>query len=297
MHDVVILTDERYVNPTKRNEYINNIITEDRLVLEALEKLGLKTKKVAWSDPHFDWYQTKIALFRTTWDYAEKFTEFSDWLMDVSLKTKLINDYETVIWNLDKHYLTDLIDEGINVVETYFIEPGDRRTLKNLHDELGWKNTVLKPAISAGAKDTFRLSPETISKHEKRYAQLVQEESMMLQPFQKDVIDRGELSLMVVGGEYTHATLKVAKTGDFRVQDDFGGSVHDYEPTQEEKDLAIAAVKACDTLPLYARVDIVNDNKGKPAVSELELVEPEMWFRKNHDAAEKLADLILQKLS
>ncbi len=289
MFDVVILTDERYVNPKKRSEYIDNVVREDRLVLEALEKLGLAVKKGAWSDASFNWSQTKIALFRTTWDYAEKFTEFSDWLMEVSIKTKLVNDYETIIWNLDKHYLLDLKDAGVNVVETYFIEPGDQRSLQQIHRELGWENTVLKPAISAAAKDTFKLTPNTIANHEDRFSFLIKDETMMLQPFQDDVMNRGELSLMLIGGEYTHAVLKVAKPGDFRVQDDFGGTVADYKPTQAEIDLAIAAVKACETTPLYARVDIVNDNNGNPAVSELELVEPEMWFRKNSKASEMLA--------
>ncbi|WP_370088654.1 RimK family alpha-L-glutamate ligase [Ekhidna sp.] len=296
MFDVVILTDERYVNPKKRNEYVNNVMKEDQLVMDALAKLDLKTKKVAWSDTSFDWSQTKMALFRTTWDYAEKFVEFSDWLMEVSMKTKLVNDYETIIWNLDKHYLDDLKNKDVNVVETHFIEPGDPRSLQNIHDELGWKNTVLKPAISAAAKDTFKLAPDTIAEHEDRFTYLIKDETMMLQPFQDDVLTRGELSLMLIGGKYTHAVLKVAKPGDFRVQDDFGGTVEDYTPTRAEIDLAIAAVNACEHTPLYARVDIVNDNNGNPAVSELELVEPEMWFRKNEQAAEMLAKEIRKLL-
>ncbi|NQZ78811.1 MAG: hypothetical protein HRT61_22255 [Ekhidna sp.] len=296
MFDIVILTDERYVNPQTRNEYVNNVLKEDQLVLDALQKLGFSAKKVAWSDESFDWTQTKIALFRTTWDYAEKFTEFSEWLMDVSMKTKLVNDYETIIWNLDKHYLEDLQTEGVNVVETVFLEIGEKRSLEEIHKELGWANSVLKPAISAAAKDTFKLNPDTISEHEDRYQELIKGEAMMLQPFQHSVIARGEISLMMIGTEYTHAVLKVAKAGDFRVQDDFGGSVQDYTPTEGEITLAKAAVEACENIPLYARVDIVNDNDGNPAVSELELVEPEMWFRKNEVAANALAKQVANLL-
>ena len=292
MFDVVILTDERFVNPTQQSQHVDNVIKEDGLVMEALEGHSLKTKKVAWSDASFDWSSTKIALFRTTWDYAEKFTEFSDWLMEVSMKTKLVNDYETIIWNLDKHYLDDLKNEGVNIVETCFLEPGDQRSLQEIHTELGWERTVLKPAISAAAKDTFKLNLDDLEEYEEQYASLIQDESMLLQPFQDDVINRGEISLMLIGGVYTHAVLKVAKPGDFRVQDDFGGTVEDYIPTQAEIDLAVAACNACEYTPQYARVDIVNDNDGNPAVSELELVEPEMWFRKNENAAKLLADQI-----
>lgn len=289
MFDVVVLTDERYVEPKERNAYIDNILLEDQLMVDALKKEGLNAIKKAWSDPDFDWSSTKAILFRTTWDYADRFSEFSDWLIDVSLKTKLINSYDLLVWNLDKHYLNDLKSQGVNVVETYFIEPGDKRTLAELHKELGWKKTVLKPAVSAAAKDTFKLDADTLAEHEVRYKKLIRNESMMLQPFQESVVERGEISLMVMGTTYTHAVLKIAKPGDFRVQDDFGGTVHEYTPTKKEIDLAIAAVKACETLPLYARVDIVTDNNGKPAISELELVEPELWFRRNEEAAGVLA--------
>ena len=289
MCDVVILTDERYVDPKERNQYINNVLTEDQLVRDELEKRGFQTKRVAWSDPNFDWDQTRFALFRTTWDYAERFVEFSDWLIDVSLRTQLINDYETIVWNLDKHYLQDLAEKGVNVVDTIFIEPKDMRTLQELHESTGWTHTVLKPSISAAAKDTYQLTQDTIADHERKFAELIQNESMMLQPFQKDVIRRGELSLMVIGGTYTHAVLKVAKSGDFRVQDDFGGTVEDYDPSPAEVELALRAVEACDPKPLYARVDIVMDNDGNPAVSELELIEPELWFRRKKSAAKILA--------
>lgn len=292
MFDVVVLTDDRYIDPEERTSYVDNILLEDQIVLDALAKVGLEATKRSWSDPNFDWSQTRYVLFRTTWDYAERFTEFSDWLLEVSLKTKLINSYDLLVWNLDKHYLTDLKDMGVNVVETYFVEAQDTRTLQSLHEELGWNKTVLKPAVSAAAKDTFKLDLENLSTHEQHYQSLIKHESMMLQPFQESVVERGEISLMVMGGQYTHAVLKIAKPGDFRVQDDFGGTVHEYDPTQEEIDLAITAVKACETLPLYARVDIVNDNNGKPAVSELELVEPELWFRNNTESAKTLAECI-----
>ena len=40
--DVVLLTDSRYVNPSKIDPYIQNVLTEDGLVMEGLEKLNLK---------------------------------------------------------------------------------------------------------------------------------------------------------------------------------------------------------------------------------------------------------------
>ena len=43
--DVVVLTDSRYVNPPTKNDYINNVLTEDELVMKALKKFNLKVEK------------------------------------------------------------------------------------------------------------------------------------------------------------------------------------------------------------------------------------------------------------
>jgi len=117
----------------------------------------------------------------------------------------------------------------------------------------------------------------------------------MLQPFQHAIVKKGELSLIVIDGEFTHAVLKIAKKGDFRVQDDFGGTVHTYTPTKTEIEFAEQAVNACKSKPVYARVDMFIDNNGQLAIAELELIEPELWFRNNTKAADKLA-LAIKKM-
>ncbi|WP_046757582.1 ATP-grasp domain-containing protein [Kordia jejudonensis] len=287
--DVVVLTDKRYTNPTETDAYIDNVLLEDQLVKEALEKEGLSVLKLAWDDPNFDWNTTKYALFRTTWDYFDRFPEFANWLKIVEQKTILLNSAKTIHWNIDKHYLQDIAKAGVKIVPTHFMEKGDTRTLAELHQELGWKQTVLKPCISGAARHTYKLNLQTLEKHETLYQKLIAEESMMLQPFMEQIITKGEISLIVINGSYTHAILKKAKAGDFRVQDDFGGSVHEYNPSQAEIDFAENAVKACIEAPIYARVDIIWDNDDKLAISELELIEPELWFRHNNDAATQLA--------
>ena len=45
----------------------------------------------------------------------------------------------------------------------------------------------------------------------------------MLQEYQNKITTKGEVAFMIFGGKYSHAVLKKAKPGDFRVQDDFGG--------------------------------------------------------------------------
>ncbi len=102
---------------------------------------------------------------------------------------------------------------------------------------------------------------------------------------------------MVIGGKYTHAVMKTAKAGDYRVQDDFGGTAAPYEATEEEIALAEYVVTLCHPAPVYARVDMIWDNDNLPAVSELELIEPELWLRNCPEAAVALADAVCLQLS
>ena len=101
---------------------------------------------------------------------------------------------------------------------------------------------------------------------------------------------------MVFGGKFTHSILKRAKTGDFRVQDDFGGTVHAYQETLDEVSLAQKVMAQCADMPVYGRVDIVWDDQGQPMVSELEIIEPELWVRQAPWSAEVFARAIAAEL-
>ena len=234
MFDVAILTESRYVNPLVVNDYIQNVLNEDNLVKIALKKLGFKVKRLSWDDPNFDWSKTKFVLFRSTWDYFDRFDEFSQWLKSVSKKTKLINSEQIIRWNLDKHYLHDLNKKGISTIPTVYIEKGSKITLNEIMQKQNWENTILKPCVSGGARHTYKLNATNLEQHEEIFQKLILSETMMLQPFQQDIVNTGEISMVVINGKYTHAVLKKAKKGDFRVQDDWGGTVHIYHPTKEE---------------------------------------------------------------
>ena len=79
--DVVVLTDRRYLASSSgagepAEGYIDNLLTEDGLVMDALVACGLTVDRKAWCDDRMDWSQTKSALFRTTWDYFDAGTLF-----------------------------------------------------------------------------------------------------------------------------------------------------------------------------------------------------------------------------
>ncbi len=290
--DLVLLTEKKYINPQETDWYIEQVLSEDQLVIDALLKIGLNVTKKAWCDPDFDWSSTKTILFRSVWDYFHRFNEFSAWLDRVSNLTQLINPADQIRWNMDKHYLIDLKNSGIPVVESHFIPKGNTTLLAQLHETLGWNDTVLKPTVSGAGRHTYRLHKGNYAAYEALFKTLIAEEDFLLQPFQKNIVIHGEVSHILFDGKYSHSIHKFAKPGDYRVQDDFGGSHFLYAPSQEEITFAEKTVETCHPIPTYARVDVIWDNENALTVGELELIEPELWFRKKERAADLFATAI-----
>ena len=297
MFDIVILTDHRYVNPTTTNWYIDQVLLEDKLLQSALEEKGLSVCKKSWDDENFNWELTKYAIFRTTWDYFERFDEFSAWIEHTKERTTFINSANIINWNIDKHYLRDLSQHGIEITPTLFVEKGENVKLEELFQKSKWNEAIIKPAISGAARHTYRLKKNKYSNYENILNELKENECMLFQEFMSSITTNGEISIVIIRGKYTHAVKKIAKKGDFRVQDDHGGKVIQYTPTAEEIKFAEKCIAKCPFSPLYARVDIVYNNNNKPTLIELELIEPELWFRKNPKSAIYLANGIFSLIS
>ncbi len=296
-YDITILTEACYINPIERDVYIDNVMLEDKLIIDALEAKGLNVHRTNWDNPDFDFTTTKYVLFRAIWDYFDRFPEFSKWLGEVTQKTKLINPAEQIVWNMDKHYLRDLENAGVNIVKTDFIEIGDTRSLLQVVSDSGWGHVILKPAVSGGARHTYKIKPGESDQHETVFKELIAEEAMLIQPFINSIMDKGEVSFMVFGGKYSHAVLKKAKAGDFRVQDDHGGTVHDYEASAQEIEFVQHVVSKCKIVPIYGRVDVAWDNEGNLALVELEIIEPELWFRKSEESPKMFAEAVVDYIN
>ncbi len=296
--DVALLTERRYVtNVAPQGDwYLDNVLRDDNLLQAALDDLGISSVRVEWSDPHQDWSEFRCAVFRTTWDYFERFDEFSAWLARVQSLTRLCNDSSIIEWNMDKHYLADLQAKGVAVVPSKFVERGTKIELRELLAETAWDDAVIKPCVSGAARHTYRVHRENAAELDPVIEGLLSAESLLLQPFQPAIVEHGEDSLMVFNGRFSHAVRKVAKPGDFRVQDDHGGTVHHYEPTPGQIELAESAMAVCHPPPAYGRVDMVQVNNGKYAVMELELIEPELWLRYLPTAAMSFAQAIAELL-
>ena len=178
--DICILTNGEYEKPDEANWFAAQLLGEERLLLAAFERHGLRATRMAWSNPDFHWCLTRAAVLRSTWDYFDRFTEFSSWMDHAVERTRLFNSQGLVRWNIDKHYLRDLAARGLKVPPTRYIERGERTSLREVFFACGWTEAVLKPVVSGAARHTYRVNLASIDEHESILFDLLQREAMML---------------------------------------------------------------------------------------------------------------------
>lgn len=246
---------------------------------ERLQSQGVTVEYAIWTDPNVDWSRADAVMVRSTWDYHNRLSEFLNWAERVDQLTCLINPAETLIWNSSKTYLADLEKRDCLVVPTAFAE--------TMPDAVAvarkWLNTygeiVVKPAVTANSYLTFRI--QHASQIERALEQALQRKPILIQPFIASVQTDGEISLIFFRSqtwEFSHATLKCPNVGDFRVQEDHGGTTVYFRPDPSLIQRGIQIASALPVQALYARIDLLNW-KRNAQISEVELIEPDLYLQ------------------
>ena len=268
---------------------------DDAPLFRAFSARGIDAVAVPWTQlgPGFD-----AALLRTPWDYADRLPAFLDWAEDFHGHTPLWHPPDVLRWNLDKRYLFELRDAGLPIAPSVLLEPDDGRRLMQVVRSWGVERAFLKPVVGASARHTRRFHASEVEAAAAWMANVG--ETMILQPYLASVETLGETSAIVIDGAITHGVVKRAVAGDYRVQDDHGGTDEGVTVSETMRRLTEAAWRAAeDRLGrrlLYGRVDALALPTGEWVLNELEVVEPSLFFRHGPHAAEALAEAFLRGL-
>ena len=270
---------------------------DDVLVLPELERLGITPIPAVWDDTTIDWNDFDLVVLRSTWDYAERRDEFLEWARTVP---RMLNAFPIVQWSSDKHYLLDLQNAGIATVPTSFVEPGDVPW-----SEPGTAEFVVKPAISAGSRNTvrYRAGDERADLHVREL--LADGRSVMIQPYLERVDTSAETAVLFMGGQYSHSIRKgpllpLGELGEMREGLFIQEQIDRREPRADQLAVAQATYDlarthtGCD--PLYARIDLLDDDHGNPVVLEVEMVEPSLFLRTAPELPARWAAAIAARL-
>ena len=249
-------------------------------LVAALEAEGLTVDIAAWDDPATDWASYDLVVIRTTWDYWDRHEEFLAWTRSVP---RLANPADVVAWNTDKRYLRELDGLGVPTIPTTWVEPGQPFEMPDTR-------FVLKPTVSAGARDTAAYEPGDAAAvgHVARLHAIGK--TVMVQPYVEAVEDAGETAVLVFDGVVSHAARKSAVLTVGAGETPYGGwSMSPAEATPEEVELAMRATAGRDLL--YARVDLLPG----PVLVELEVTEPSLFLRTAPGSAQRFAQAVARR--
>ncbi len=268
----------------------------------AFNAAGAKVEITDWDDREVDWARFDVALLRSTWDYTQRLPEYLVWVERAASLTQLLNPPPVVRWNCDKHYLEELGKAGLPVVASAFVEPAmdPAAALAQFLAREDCDEFVVKPAVSAGSRDTrrhARADRQEALTHMQRL--LDAQRSILLQPYLPAVDAHGETALIFIAGRFSHAIRKgpLLPAGAPATRALFAPEQITVRSAQADE-LGVAA-RVLAALPFdvltYARIDLIRDPSHAPRLLELELIEPSLFFAHAPDAAARLVAATLAR--
>ncbi len=254
----------------------------------AFEPKGAHVDDIAWDDPDTDWQAYDAAIIGTAWDYWDRHEDFLQTLQKIASATHLLNPITMVRWNSHKSYLRDLGAMGVSLIPTLWLDDANAEATA-VFDRLNTDDVVFKRQVGASADGQHRL-------HRGQPIPAMPE-PMMTQPFLRSIQSEGEFSFIFIDGVFSHALMKRAADGDYRIQSEYGGTETVIVPSPEDIATAQNVLSATpDETPLYARVDMLRGEAGDLLLMELELVEPYLYPLQGPELGDRLYAALQRRL-
>jgi hypothetical protein len=248
---------------------------------------------VDWRAPLAELARFDAALIGSAWDYTEAKDEFLTRLEALEAAgVRVANPAKVVRWNADKLYLRELAERGAPSIPTLWPEAPCEADIRGAFAAFGCNRVVVKRRVGAGAigQDSFRRDDPAL-------AGWSMDQPAMIQPFLAAIEAEGELSFIFIAARFSHALVKRAAKGDYRIQSLYGGIEVPLDPAPGDLAAAgaIMALLPFAEPPLYARIDMVRLKDTTLAVIEAELIEPYLYPLQGPDFGRMLADAVLAR--
>lgn len=277
-------------SPTRRPDAF-----EHDLLFAALDQ-GLagraELSAIDWQAPLAELIHFDAAYLGTPWDYTEHKDAFLARLDALEAAgVNLCNPAKVVRWNADKLYLRELEQRGAPSIPTLWPEAPNERDVAAAFEQFGCQRVVVKRRVGAGA-----IGQESFTKGDPKLAGWRVDQPAMVQPFLPAIQTEGELSFIFVAGHFSHALIKRASAGDYRIQSLYGGTEVPLNPSPADRAAAagVMAMLPFAQPPAYARIDMVRREDGTLAVIEAELIEPYLYPLQGPRFGELLAAAVLR---
>ncbi|MDQ2838200.1 MAG: hypothetical protein M3Y42_16205 [Actinomycetota bacterium] len=269
--------------------HLPELAPDDQELLHALRRLGVETEIAIWDDPAVDWAAAPVTVIRSVFDYHLRRPEFIAWLDRVAPLTSVQIAPDIIRWNSHKSYLRRVEEAGFPGIPTEWVSQGSFVDLRDVLKARSWSEAVVKPAVSASAHGTLKVSDDDLDEGQAHLDGLADQGDALIQPYLYDFESTGETSVIWLGGEQTHSVRRPSGMHTSLEVAHVGAAL---EPTAAERELATAVYDWISPTPLYARIDLLNTTEYGLLVLELELVEPALYLRHSTVVADKFAEAV-----
>lgn len=260
-------------------------IAEDLYLRDALIARGVSAEimpfiKIAVIAKPFD-----LVIIKSIWGYHKDHQRFLKQINTLKKrKVTLMNDYQFVLWNVDKYkYLREITPLGIVPTVPLRIKKGRKpaelhKALSGACDVLGTRTIVVKPRISESGHLTSIYNeseranvPSAIGED--------RQGGFIAQPYRRSIA-HGELSIVMLGGMVLYGIRRFpgilsVKKGAVYVR---SGAI---PSLAKKKAMSLKGFfrKRFQTMPDICRVDLLKNGR-RYEILEVELIDPDLYFRK-----------------
>jgi glutathione synthase/RimK-type ligase-like ATP-grasp enzyme len=184
---------------------------------------------------------------------------------------------------------------GLPVPETTLVSQSDARPLQEAIGSVSCDQVVIKPCYGASSEGVMKVvRGEASEESGAQYRRLLRSGDVLVQEFLPEIA-QGETSAVFFNNQFSHAVVKVPKTGEFRTNYDLGVTEHAVTLSTEQKATVERLYAQCEQDVLYARLDFVETAKGI-RLMELELIEPYLFFDYQEGAADDFVKAFEQRI-
>ena len=299
------MTAERATIGIVTSEDWPSLTDSDRLLAAELADRGHAVQPVIWDEGAVTWTAFDLLVLRSCFDYYRKPEAFRDWLDRIAATSAIVvNPVPVIRWNMHKFYLEDLIEAGVDVLETAFVASTAEDRLVDILQDRGWDQAIVKPAIATSSAHVWRTDLETARSDQDRFDAALETGDHLVQSFAPEIAD-GERSLVFIDESFSHAWRSIPDEGEFRSHGRFGGTTTTFDPPGWLVDQAANVIETARSITSretatedgfsYARVDGI-ERDGQFVLMELELIEPFLGLHRRGDAPARLADAMIERL-
>ncbi|MDF2964732.1 MAG: hypothetical protein K0Q51_120 [Rickettsiaceae bacterium] len=307
---VAFVTYKSFYTENKSTRYASReclgLTRSDNKVRLFLKKNNIDCEPFSWDDQCCDINNYDMFIIRSAWNYYHSDKNFKAFMKFIkTIESRVYNYTDTIRWNAHKSYLYDLKSKGIPTVPTLFIPDMNSFNSESILHFIGSEEyVIIKPCISGAGRNSYCLPLSSI-----RYTSIDNIKSklssegiteIIVQPFIKPILYKGELSIIFFRDKLSHAVRKLPKETDiFKHYKTFLARQVPKEALMIAEESLLASYEVLGLKRgshLFARVDLIPDNKNKYLLSELELIEPDLFLQYHKESIETFGTQILNTI-